>query len=129
MVVIARFQGTGTRKIMLLGHMDTVYQPGILAKRPFRVEGRRAYGPGIADDRAGLAVILHTLALLKELNFRDYATLTVVINGDEEISSPGARNLINRLGAEHEFVFSWRADAGQPGRISRSRPAASAQRA
>ncbi len=105
-VVIARFQGTGTRKIMLLGHMDTVYQPGILAKRPFRVEGRRAYGPGIADDKGGLAVMLHTLALLKELNFRDYAALTVVVNGDEEISSPGARTVISRIAAEHEFVFS-----------------------
>ena len=105
-VVIARFQGTGTKKIMLLGHMDTVYQPGILAKRPFRVEGHRAYGPGIADDKGGVAVLLHTLTLLKAMDFRDYGTLTVVINGDEEISSPGARKLIERLGAEHEFVFS-----------------------
>ena len=105
-VVIARFQGTGTRKIMLLAHMDTVYQPGILAKRPFRIEAGRAYGPGIADDKGGVAVLLHTLALLKEMNFRDYGTLTVVINGDEEISSPGARKLIERIGAEHEFVFS-----------------------
>jgi glutamate carboxypeptidase len=105
-VVIARFAGTGQRKIMLLAHMDTVYQHGALAKRPFRIDGRRAYGPGIADDKGGVAVILHTLALLKELNFRDYGTLTVVINGDEEISSPGSRKLINRLGSEHEYVFS-----------------------
>ena len=105
-VVIARFQGTGTKKIMLLAHMDTVYQPGVLAKRPFRVEGRRAYGPGIADDKGGIAVLLHTLAVLKAINFRDHGTLTVVINGDEEISSPGARKVIERLGAEHEFVFS-----------------------
>jgi glutamate carboxypeptidase len=105
-VVIARFQGTGTKKIMLLAHMDTVYQAGVLAKRPFRIEGNRAYGPGIADDKGGIAVLLHTVALLKEMNFRDYGTLTVVINGDEEISSPGARKIIDRLGSEHEFVYS-----------------------
>jgi glutamate carboxypeptidase len=105
-VVIARFQGTGTKKIMLLGHMDTVYQPGVLAKRPFRVDSKRAYGPGIADDKGGIAVILHALGLLKAANFSEYGTLTVVINADEEISSPGARNFIGRMGAEHDFVFS-----------------------
>lgn len=105
-IVIARFSGNGTRRIMLLGHMDTVYAHGTLAKRPYRVEGNRAYGPGIADDKGGVAIILHALSLLKELDFHDYGTLTVVINGDEEISSPGARNLIQRIGAEHEFVLS-----------------------
>jgi glutamate carboxypeptidase len=105
-VVIARFAGSGARRIMLLGHMDTVYAHGTLAKRPYRVEGGRAYGPGIADDKSGITMILHALALLKALDFRDYGTLTVVINGDEEISSPGARKLIQSIGAEHEFVFS-----------------------
>lgn len=105
-VVIARFQGAGTKKIMLLAHMDTVYQSGVLAKGPFRIEGNRAYGPGIADDKGGIAVLLHSLALMKELNFREYGTLTVVINGDEEISSPGSRKVIEKIGSEHEFVFS-----------------------
>ncbi len=105
-VVIARFAGTGTRRIMLLAHMDTVYAHGTLGKRPYRVEGSRAYGPGIADDKSGVAVILHTLSLLEALDFRDYGALTVVINGDEELSSPGTRKLIQSIGAEHEFVFS-----------------------
>ena len=104
--VIAHFAGSGTRRIMLLAHMDTVYTHGTLAKRPFRVEGSRAYGPGIADDKSGVAMILHTLSLLRALDFRDYGTLTVVINGDEELSSPGTRKLIQTIGAEHEFVFS-----------------------
>jgi glutamate carboxypeptidase len=105
-IVVARFAGTGTRKILLLAHMDTVYPPGTLANRPFRIEGTRAYGPGIADDKGGIAVILHALAILKALDFREYQTLTVAINGDEEISSPGSRALITRLGGEHDFVFS-----------------------
>src|SRR5882762_8993330 len=105
-VVVGRFQGSGARRIMLLAHMDTVYQRGTLARRPFRVEGARAYGPGIADDKGGVALILHTLAMLKAMDYRGYGTLTVVINGDEEISSPGARAFIQRAGAEHDFVFS-----------------------
>ncbi|MFL5311823.1 MAG: glutamate carboxypeptidase [Myxococcales bacterium] len=104
--VIARFEGTGTRKIMLLAHMDTVYPRGTLAKRPFRVEGNRAYGPGVADEKGGVAVVLHTLAVLKDLGFREYGTLTVLINGDEELSTPGARNLITRLASQHDVAFS-----------------------
>jgi glutamate carboxypeptidase len=104
--VVARFEGTGKRNIMLLAHMDTVYPRGTLAKRPFRIEGRRAYGPGVADEKGGVAVLLHALAVLKGLGFRDYGKLTVVVNADEEISTPGTRALITRLAAEHDFVFS-----------------------
>src|SRR5437867_2934131 len=105
-VVVARFQGSSARRIMLLAHMDTVYPRGTLARRPFRIEGARAYGPGIADDKGGVALTLHALAMLKAIDYRGYGTLTVVINGDEEISSPGARAFIQRAGAEHDFVFS-----------------------
>ena len=104
--VVARFEGTGTRRIMLLAHMDTVYARGTLAKRPFKVEGNRAYGPGSADDKGGIAVALHALAILKGMGFRNYKTLTVVVNGDEEVSTPGARNLITRVAAEHDTVLS-----------------------
>lgn len=47
-VLVATLKGTGQRKIMLQGHMDTVYGPGVLATQPFKVEGERVYGPGIA---------------------------------------------------------------------------------
>lgn len=105
-VVKATFKGTGTRRIMLIAHMDTVYQRGMLASQPFRVDGDKAYGLGIADDKQGIAVILHALAMLRQLDFREYGTLTVLINGDEEISSPGSRALITQLGAEHDAVLS-----------------------
>src|SRR4051812_32928969 len=45
--VVARFRGKGTKRILLLAHMDTVYAKGMLAKQPFRIEGDRAYGLGI----------------------------------------------------------------------------------
>ncbi|RZL86788.1 MAG: M20/M25/M40 family metallo-hydrolase [Variovorax sp.] len=106
-VVRATFKGTGTKKIMLIAHMDTVYQIGMLNKQPFRIEGDKAYGLGIADDKQGVAVIAHVVAMLKALDFKEYGTLTVLINGDEEISSPGSRNLITRLGGEHDVVMSY----------------------
>jgi glutamate carboxypeptidase len=104
--VVARFRGTGTRRILLLAHMDTVYLPGMLAKQPFRIDGDRAYGLGIADDKHGVALILHTVGLLNAMNFREYGVLTVLINGDEEVSSAGSRTLITKLGSEHDLVLS-----------------------
>ena len=95
-MVRATFTGTGTKKILLLAHMDTVYPRGMLVKQPFRIKGDRAYGVGIADDKQGIAVIIHAVAMLKAMNFRDYGTLTVLINADEEISSPGSRSLITQ---------------------------------
>jgi glutamate carboxypeptidase len=105
-VVRATFTGTGTKKLLLLAHMDTVYPKGTLAKQPFRIEGNKAYGLGIADDKQGLALVLHTISMLKALNFTQYGTLTVLFNGDEEISTPGSRALITKLGSEHDVVFS-----------------------
>lgn len=106
-MVRATFTGTGTRKILLIAHMDTVYPLGMLSGQPFKIEGDRAYGLGIADDKQGIAVILHTLSMLRSLNFRDYGTLTVLINGDEEVSSPGSRFLIEKMGREHDAVLSF----------------------
>lgn len=106
-MVRATFSGTGSKKILLLAHMDTVYPRGMLAQQPFKIEGDRAWGLGIADDRHGIAVIMHALAILRTMSFSDYGVLTVLINGDEEISSPASRNLITRLGAEHDLVMSF----------------------
>ena len=117
-MVHATFKGTGKRKIMLIAHMDTVYLRGMLAQQPFRVDGERAYGLGIADDKNGVAVILHTVAILQKMNFKDYGTLTVLINGDEEISSPGARAMLTKLGSEQDAVFSCEATRVTGDRLS-----------
>lgn len=117
-MVHATFKGTGKRKIMLIAHMDTVYLRGMLAQQPFRVDGDRAYGLGIADDKNGVAVILHTVAILQKMNFKDYGTLTVLINGDEEISSHGARAMLTKLGAEQDAVFSCEATRVTGDRLS-----------
>jgi len=106
-VVRATFKGTGTKKIMLIAHMDTVYTIGMLNKQPFRIDGDKAYGLGIADDKQGVAVITHLVSMLQALKFKDYGTLTVLINGDEEISSPGSRALLTKLGGEHDAVLSF----------------------
>jgi glutamate carboxypeptidase len=111
-VVVARFRGTGTRRILLLAHMDTVHERGTLARDPFRIEGDRARGPGVADDKHGVALILHALGVLDAVGFRDYGEVIVLINGDEEVSSPGSRALITRLASEADAVLSCEGSSG-----------------
>lgn len=106
-MVRATFKGAGTRRILLLAHMDTVYLKGMLAKQPFRIEGNRAYGLGVSDDKQGVAMVVHIVALLKAVGFNHYGTLTVLVNSDEEISSPGSRAAISAAGAEHDAVLSF----------------------
>jgi glutamate carboxypeptidase len=117
-MVRATFTGTGSKRILLIAHMDTVYPRGMIAQQPFRIDGDRAYGLGIADDKQGIAVILHTLAILKAMNFREYGTLTVLINADEELSSPGSRSLITQLGAEHDATFSVESSRAESDKLS-----------
>jgi glutamate carboxypeptidase len=117
-VVRATFRGTGTKRIMLIAHMDTVYPQGMLSKQPFRIEGDLAYGLGIADDKQGVATIIHVVAMLQALNARDYGVLTVLINGDEELSSPASRKLITKLGSEHDAVLSFEASRHNSDKIS-----------
>lgn len=117
-MVRATFRGTGTKKILLIAHMDTVYLKGMLAKQPFRIDGNKAYGLGISDDKQGVAMVVHVVAMLKQLNFSEYGTLTVLVNSDEEISSPGARAAITQAGAEHDAVLSFEASRANDDKIS-----------
>ena len=106
-MVYARKTGKGAKKVLLIAHMDTVYVRGMGAKQPFRIDGDKAYGLGIADDKQGVALILHTVDLLAKNGFDDYAELAVMINADEEIGSPGSGATITRLGSEYDAVLSF----------------------
>jgi glutamate carboxypeptidase len=112
-IVIATLKGTGKRKIMLQGHMDTVYPAGILSGQPYKVDGNRIYGPGIADDKGGLAVIMASLKILADAGWRDYDTLTVVMNPDEEVGSVGSGELIATLADQHDTVLSFEPTAAK----------------
>lgn len=105
--VQAIFKGKGSSRIMLLAHMDTVYLPGDLAKQPFRIDGDRAYGLGIEDEKQGVALVLHSIALLQQLGFDQFGEITVLFNSDEEISSPASRDRITALAKDQDAIFSF----------------------
>ena len=117
-MVKATFTGTGSKRIMLIAHIDTVYPKGMAAKQPFRIEGDKAYGLGISDDKQGVAMVAHVVAMLKALNFNEYGVLTVLVNGDEEISSPGSRAELIKAGGEHDAVLSFEATRTNSDKLS-----------
>ncbi len=106
-MVYATLGGSGQRKLLMIAHMDTVYTKGMGVSQPFRVDGDTAYGLGISDDKGGVALILHTVQLLDQLGFKDYAQLGVLINADEEIGSAGSAAFITQLGGEYDAVLSF----------------------
>ena len=105
--IVGTLKGTGGKDFLLMVHYDTVFAEGTAAERPFRMDERRAYGPGVADAKGGVAMILHALELLKAQRFDDYGTITVLFNPDEEMGSAGSKKIIAELAREHDYVFSY----------------------
>ncbi len=112
-ILIGRIQGSGRRKLMLIAHLDTIYWPGTLATQPIKLDGNRLYGPGIADDKGGVAVILHSLDILKAAGWQDYAQLTVLFNSDEESQSAGSGETIATIAESHDVVLSYEPTAAK----------------
>src|SRR5438309_11347506 len=69
--VVARREGAGGPKVLLICHMDTTFPTGTLARVPFRIEGDLAFGPGGADMKAGVVEILYAIKALDAAGFRD----------------------------------------------------------
>ena len=88
---LARLHGDGDGRILLMGHLDTVYPNGTALARPMRFEGTKIIGPGVCDMKSGLLVGMYALRALQLANFRDFAEMAFFFNSDEEIGSPGSR--------------------------------------
>ena len=104
--IVASFTGPGRGRVLLMAHMDTVFGNGVAKSRPFRIEGKRAYGPGVSDDKAGIVVAVSVLKILDALKFKDYARLTLFLNTNEETGSRGSRALIERLAKGHDVTLN-----------------------
>jgi glutamate carboxypeptidase len=111
--IVAALTGTGKGTVLLMAHMDTVFAKGAAAARPFRIDGKRAYGPGVSDDKAGIVAAITVLKILDELKFKDYARITLFLNTNEETGSRGSRALIEKLAKEHDVTLNL--EAGRAG--------------
>ena len=104
--LLGRKAGKNTRRILFLGHMDTVFATGTAAQRPFRIEAARAYGPGVLDMKGGIVCLLFALGALKATEHPAYdaAAMSVIFNSDEEYLSPTSRPLIEEEARRSQTV-------------------------
>lgn len=93
-VVVARLKGRGKGKLLLLAHMDTVFERGEPEKRPFKIENNRAYGPGVNDMKSGLVSLVYALESLHRVKFTPEKEIVCILNGDEEVGTPASRSTI-----------------------------------
>jgi glutamate carboxypeptidase len=92
--LVARHYGTGQGRVLIVGHMDTVFPDGEAERRPFDIHDDCAYGPGVFDMKSGLLVAIYALCGLIEVGESPWRTLTMICNSDEEIGSPESHELI-----------------------------------
>lgn len=95
--LVGRLTGSGKGRILMIAHLDTVFEPGTAAKRPYTMTGDRLAGPGVGDEKGGVVQGIYALQILKDLGFKDFAQITFLIETSEERGSPGTRKLIDRL--------------------------------
>jgi glutamate carboxypeptidase len=104
--LVAVFHGTGKGRILIIAHIDTVFGPGTAAGRPFSSDQKRAHGPGVGDEKAGVVNAITALKILHDTGFKDYATITLLLDDSEERGSPGSQKLIAALAKEHDVEFN-----------------------
>ncbi len=105
--VVATFEGrVGAPRVLLIGHMDTVFDPGTAAARPFRIQDGVAYGPGVTDMKSGLLAGLYAIkALVGELGGVPFERLTFIANPDEEVGSPSSTPHIREIARTVDACF------------------------
>jgi glutamate carboxypeptidase len=104
-LLIGRLRGAGGPNLLLVGHMDTVFDEGTATERPFRIDGDLARGPGVSDMKAGLLAGFFATHVLQEAGVDGFGTITYVCNPDEEIGSPFSGPVIRDLAPHHDAAF------------------------
>jgi glutamate carboxypeptidase len=104
--------GSNEKPVLLMGHRDTVFPKGEVARRPFSIEGNRAHGPGVADMKAGLVMNAFVAVAFHKFGGAP-CPIKLLLTADEEIGSPSSRPVIEREGRAARAVYN-----SEPGRPS-----------
>jgi glutamate carboxypeptidase len=110
-----------TGQLLVLGHYDTVYATGTLAKMPFRVSAGKAYGPGIFDMKAGIVQALFALDALRQTHTPLRKRIVFLWTSDEEIGSESSRKLIETEARRSDAVFVLEPSLGPRGLLKTAR--------
>ena len=113
--------GRASGQIMVLGHTDTVYPLGTLAKMPFRVAKGRAWGPGTFDMKGGTVLALHAVDALRALEIQPTKRFVFLWTSDEEIGSESSRRAIEKEARRSDAVLVLEPSFGRDGRLKTQR--------
>lgn len=114
-------EGEPAGQITVLGHLDTVYRRGTIAKTPFRVSNGRAWGPGTFDMKAGLVLALFAVDALRATKIYPRRRFVFLWNSDEEIGSASSRRAIEQEAQRSTAVLVLEPAFGADGRLKTSR--------
>ena len=98
--------GQGRSRILIICHVDTVFPAGEAGRRPYTEKGDKAFGPGVSDEKGGVAQAVTALQLLKQLGVSDYGRITLLAETSEETGSPGSHALIERLSRDADVELN-----------------------
>ncbi len=110
-----------SKPVLLLGHFDTVYPMGTLAKMPCRVEGNHFHGPGVLDMKSGVALMLYAVEAVKAWRGSLPRPLTVFLVSDEEVGSDSSRKITEELARKSAAVLVLEPAAGLRGAVKTAR--------
>lgn len=104
-LLLGRWPGSGTGRVLLSAHMDTVYPFGTAAERPMRPaaeDPNRLVGPGVSDMKSGLLAGLYAVAALRALELDDWAEVAMICGSEEEVGSPVSRHWLVELAPRYD---------------------------
>jgi len=101
----ATLAGQGERSVALLAHLDTVFPSGTTAERPFRIEGRRALGPGVCDMKGGILAAIYAIEALRVLGSGSFGRLRLICTSDEEVGAPSSRGFLEEMAVGADAVL------------------------
>ena len=113
--------GEKSTPVLVLGHLDTVYPLGTLAKMPCRMEGDRLQGPGVLDMKSGVALMLYAIEALKAWHGGLPRPVTVFLVSDEEVGSESSRKITEELARKSAAVLVLEPAAGLGGAVKTAR--------
>jgi glutamate carboxypeptidase len=108
------------RPVMILGHLDTVWNRGTIAKMPWKVTRERIAGPGVLDMKAGVSMALAAVEIVQSLNLLR-RPVTLLIHGDEEIGSPSSRPVTESVARRCDAVYVVEPAQGEGGAYKTAR--------
>jgi glutamate carboxypeptidase len=111
----------GGGQILVLGHLDTVYPVGAIAKMPFRMAGGKAWGPGTFDMKGGLVLALAAVDALRAAGVRTRKRVVFLWTSDEEVGSETSRRAIESEARRSDAVMVLEPSLGREGRLKTQR--------